>query len=147
MVNENSLSLWHRRLGLISIERIKQLMNDGVLKILDFTDFGTCIDCINRKQTNKISKSARRSSKTLEIIHIDIRGPFTPPCFNGQRYFISFIDDHTRFIYFYLVFDKAEAFDTCKSYKAEVGKQKERKIKIVRYDREGEYFGKYTENG
>ena len=42
-VNENSYILWHRRLCHISIDRVKRLVNDGVLSTLDFTDFNTCI--------------------------------------------------------------------------------------------------------
>ena len=122
LINENFSMLWHRRLGHISIERIKRLVKDGVLKTLDFTDFGTCVDCIKGKQTNKSTKGAKRSSEILEIIHIDICGPFATPCLNGQRYFISFIDDHTR--YMYLI----EALDAFKTYKAEVEKQRENKI-------------------
>lgn len=46
---ENSSFLWHRRLGHISIDRIKRLVNAGVLETLDFTDFDTCVDCIKGK--------------------------------------------------------------------------------------------------
>ncbi|RVW36055.1 Copia protein, partial [Vitis vinifera] len=46
VVKEDSSTLWHRRLGHISIDRIKRLVNDGVLSTLDFTDFETCVDCI-----------------------------------------------------------------------------------------------------
>ena len=147
LMNENSIWLWHRRLGHISIERIKRLVNDGVLKSLDFTNFGTCVDCIKGKQTNKTTKGAKRSSEILEIIHTDICGPFPTPCLNGQRYFISFIDDHTRFMFLYLLNDKAEALNAFKTYKVEVEKQKDKKIKIVRSDRGGEYYGRYTEKG
>ena len=133
--NENSSMLWHRRLRHISMERIKRLVKDGVLNSLDFTDFGTCVDCIKGKQTNKSTKGAKRSSNILKIIHTVLCGPFTPPCFNGQRYFVSFIDDHTRYMYLYLLFDKAEALDVFKAYKAEVEKQTEKSIKIVRSDR------------
>ena len=44
VVNEDSFTLWHQRLGHISIDRIKRLANDGVLSTLDFTDFETCVD-------------------------------------------------------------------------------------------------------
>ena len=64
--------LWHRRLGHISIDRIKRLVKDGVLSTLDYTDFETCVDCIKGKQTNKSEKHANRSSNILEIIHTDI---------------------------------------------------------------------------
>ncbi|KAL0286312.1 UNVERIFIED_CONTAM: Retrovirus-related Pol polyprotein from transposon TNT 1-94 [Sesamum angustifolium] len=76
----------------------------------------------------------------------NICGPF-PPCFNGQRYFVSFIDDYSRYMYLYLIFDKSEAFDAFKAYKVEVEKQLEKSIKIVRSDRGGEYYGRYTEKG
>ena len=46
VMNEDSSLLWHRRLRHISIERIKRLVNDGVLSALDFIDFDTCMDCI-----------------------------------------------------------------------------------------------------
>jgi hypothetical protein len=123
------------------------LVNDGVLKTLDFTNLGTCVDCIKGKQTTKTIKGAKRSYEILEIIHTDICGPFPTPYLNGQRYFISFIDDHTRFMYLYLLNDKAEALNAFKTYKVEVEKQKEKKIKIVRSDRGGEYYGRYTDKG
>ena len=50
-------------------------LNDGVLSILDFTDYETCIDCIKGKQTNKSKKGVKRSSDILEIIHTDICSP------------------------------------------------------------------------
>jgi hypothetical protein len=72
--------LWHRRLGHIFVERIKRLINDRILKALNFLDFGTCVDCIKGKQTNKTSKGAKRSEEILGIIHTDICGPFSTPC-------------------------------------------------------------------
>ena len=67
--NEESSLLWHQRLGHISIQRIKRLVNEGVLSALDFTDFETCLDCIKGKQTNKSKMGAKRSKHLLEIIH------------------------------------------------------------------------------
>ena len=77
------------------------MVNNGVLKAFDFTDFGICVDCIKGKQTNKAKKqSIRRTSDVLEIIHIDVSGPYDM-CLNGQRYFISFIDDYSRYMYLF----------------------------------------------
>jgi hypothetical protein len=128
-------------------QKIKRLVTDGILKTLDFTNFGTCVVCINGKQANKITKGAKRSYEILEIIHIDVCGPFPTPCLNGQRYFIFFIDDHTQYMYLYFLNDKAEVLNAFKTYKVEVEKRKEKKIKIVRFDRGGEYCGRYTKKG
>ena len=75
IMNENSSILWHQRLGHISIDRIKGLVNDIVLNTLDFTIFNTCIDYIKGKQTNKFKKGVKRSTDVLEIIHSDIYCP------------------------------------------------------------------------
>ena len=45
------------------------------------------------------------------------------------------------------LFDKAEALDVFKAYKAEVKRQQEKKIKIVQSGKGGEYYGSCTEKG
>jgi hypothetical protein len=96
VIDENSSKLWHQRLGHISIDRIKRLVNERVLNTLDFTDFETCLDCIKGKQTNKSKKGATRSSDIFEIIHIDICSPDLDS--HSHKYFISFIDDYSRYM-------------------------------------------------
>lgn len=63
--------LWHKRSDHIFIERIKRLVNDGILKALDFTDFSIYIDYIKGKK-NKFKRYTRRTSDILENIHINI---------------------------------------------------------------------------
>ena len=48
-------------------------------------------------------------------------------------------------MYLYLLNDKSEALDAFKVYKAEVEKQSGLSIKIVRSDRGGEYYGRFTD--
>ena len=50
-------------------------------------------------------------------------------------------------MYLYLLYCKYEALDDFKIFKAEVDNQCGKHIKIMRSDRGGEYYGKYTENG
>ena len=76
----------------------------------------------------------------LELIHfaqIGMNGVLTK---GGKRYFMTLIDDCTRFCYIYFFKSKDEALHYFKIYKAEVENQLERKIKRVRSDRGGEYF-------
>ena len=58
----------------------------------------------------------------------------------GKRYFITFIDNFSRFTYVYLMRNKDEFFDMFKCYKTEVENQNDRKIKILQSDRGSEYF-------
>ena len=53
LTDENSSSLWHKRLGHISKRRIERLVSDGILDSLDFADFEICKNCLKGKQTNK----------------------------------------------------------------------------------------------
>jgi transposase InsO family protein len=58
----------------------------------------------------------------------------------GKRYFMTLIDDSTRFCYIYLLKSKDEVLHYFKIYKTELENQLERKIKHLRSDRGGEYF-------
>ena len=144
---ENSATLWHKRLGHISKGRVERLVSDGILDSLDFSDFDVCVECIKGKQTKVKRLGANRSSDVLELIHTDICGPFPTESWNGQQYFISFIDDYSRYGHLYLIHEKSESLDMFKAYKAEVENQLNRRIKTVRSDRGGEYYGRYDGSG
>jgi transposase InsO family protein len=69
----------------------------------------------------------------------------------GKRYFMTLIDDVTKYCYVFLLKTKDKALECFKTYKDEVENQLE-KIKCVRSDRGGEYFSNefdlfYSENG
>ena len=104
--NENSASLWHKRLGHISKRRMERLVSDGILGPLIFTNMDVCVECIKGKQTNQRRYDANRYLDVLELIHTDTCGPFPSLSWNGQLYFISFIDNYSRFGYIYISFMK-----------------------------------------
>ena len=81
----------------------------------------------------------------LEIIHSDICCPDMDA--HGLKYFISFIDNCSRYMYLYMIHNKDEALDAFMVCKAEVEKQCSKKIKIVRTNGGGEYYGRYIEDG
>ena len=47
----------------------------------------------------------------------------------------------------YLLHNKNEALDVFKVFKVEVEKQCGKQIKIMKIDRDGEYYGRYTKDG
>ena len=147
LTKQSSAFLWHRRLGHISQRRLGRLVSEGIVGPLDFTDFKTCVECIKGKQTNKRKLCATRCTKVLELIHTDICGPFPTASWNGQQYFISFIDDYSRYGYIYLIHEKSQSLKTFKVFKTEVELQLGEKIKAVRSDRGGEYYGRYDGSG
>ena len=57
-----------------------------------------------------------------------------------ERDILSFIDDYSRYTYVFPLKTKDEAFETFKTYKAEVENKLSLKIKSIRSDRGGEYL-------
>ena len=118
--------LWHRHLGHITRDRIERLTINGILdslvflyfqSILDslgFSYFQTCVDCVKGKITKGRKKGATRNKGLLEIIHIDICGLFTLAILGEYKYFITFIDNFSRYGYISLIHEKSEALDMLK---------------------------------
>ena len=76
----------------------------------------------------------------LELVHTDVCGPMNIKAREGYRYFVTFIDDYSRYGYTYLLCHKSETFDRFKEFKAVAEKQLDSSIKSLRSDRGGEYL-------
>jgi hypothetical protein len=61
---------------------------------------------------------------------------------NGYVYYVSLIDDYSRWTWLYLLKSKDEVFSKFKEFKALIENLCERKIKILRSDNGGEYTSK-----
>ena len=61
-----------------------------------------------------------RAKEILEIIHSDICGPFNQMATRGFYYFITFIDDLSRYKHLYLMKYKSESFEKLKEFKVQV---------------------------
>ena len=87
-------------------------------------------------------KSVEKSNEILGLIHTDLCDFKATPSRGGKNYYISFIDEYSKYCYIYLVNTKDEALNSFKNYKAEVENQLDKKIKVLRSDRGGEYESK-----
>ena len=76
-------------------------------------------------------------------MHTNICDPFPITSWNGQQYFITFIDNYSRYGYLYLIHEKSQSLDVFKTFKAEVELQLGKKIKVVKSDHDGEYYDRY----
>jgi hypothetical protein len=66
---------------------------------------------------------------------------------DGYDSFITFIDDYSCYGYIYPIKERIEALDKFKIFKTEVENRHNLKIKIVRFDCSGEYYGRHTPFG
>ena len=95
----------------------------------------------------QIKKGAIQSSGLLELIHTDICGPFSVTLVDGFSYFFTFIDDYSRYEYIFPIHEWSKALDKFKIFKSGVENQHNLKIKVVRSDRGGEYYGRAAPYG
>jgi len=72
-----------------------------------------------------------RASSPLELIHPDICGPINVKVRHGAIYFITLVDDYSRYGYVYLLSHRYEALDVFKCFVAEVETQLKRRVKIL----------------
>ena len=77
--------------------------------------------------------------KPLEVVHTDVWGPTDTASIHGSRYYVSFIDDHTRKVWVYFMRNKSEVFQHFKDFKPMVEKKIELQIKTLRSNGGGEY--------
>ena len=83
--------------------------------------------------------STRRAEHPLEVIHSDVCGKIGTKSLSGAEYFVTFIDDHTRYSWVYPLKQKSEVFQRFQEWKAQVERSTGEKVKILRSDNGGEY--------
>jgi hypothetical protein len=123
------------------------MINLGLLPKFTIDAAHKCETCTESKFARQTFKSVfGRSNDVLGLIHSDLCDFKATPTRGGKNYYITFIDDCSKYCYVYLIHSKDEALNMFKTYKAEVENQLEKKIKILRSDRGGEYeFNAFAE--
>ncbi|KAL0278085.1 UNVERIFIED_CONTAM: hypothetical protein Sradi_7296700, partial [Sesamum radiatum] len=97
MDNQDNAQIWHARLGHISQDRIKRLVDSKSLEIDDLDHLPACESCLKGKMTKKpFVGQSTLASGLLDLIHSDVCGPLNTQARGGFSYFITFTDDHSR---------------------------------------------------
>ena len=115
----NSKHLWHLRLCHIAEDRITKLERMGILNNLESASNRTCEACLQGKmRRSPFIRQMARANNILEIIHSDVCGPFSEMARGGFYYFITFIDDLSRYGHLFFIKNKSESFEKFKEFKA-----------------------------
>ena len=56
----------------------------------------------------------------MESVHSDVCGPMSIKARGAYEYYVTFIDDYSRYGYVYLMHHKSETFDKFKEFRVEV---------------------------
>ena len=110
---------------------MKKLHSDGLLQSLGYESFDACEPCLLGKMTKTpFSGTMERDSDLLEIIHADVCGPMSVNARGRCHYFLTFIDDLSRYGYIYLMKHKSETFQKFKEFQSEVENHRNKKINV-----------------
>lgn len=132
------VSLWHRRLGHLHLDAVYQLCPESFR-----SDEGRCSTCVEgklRRNSFPSSDVSVRATAPLELIHSDV-GSVTPTSKGGSKYFVTFIDDYSRYAVVYPMKRKNEVLKKFDEYRRMVENLHSTTIKTLRSDNGGEYVG------
>lgn len=80
------------------------------------------------------------TSRSIELIHIDVCGQVRKKSLRGEQYFILFINDFTRMCWIGLLKYKYEAYDKFKTFKSLIENELDLKIKCLGSNMREEYI-------
>ncbi|KAJ6978380.1 hypothetical protein NC653_026695 [Populus alba x Populus x berolinensis] len=136
---------WHKKLGHPNSNVLTHLMKHGNFgnKNSFSTEFLDCSSCkLGKSKALSFPSHGSRASECFEIIHTDVWG-ISPVISHAQyKYFVTFIDDFSRFTWIYFLRSKADVFSTFQAFVVFVEYQFSAHIKILRSNSRGEYMSK-----
>lgn len=143
---KNCQHTWHRRLGHRSPDVLGEMKRNDLVTGLNVVDCGircTCECCIEGKMARPSfpQVAEKTSTQVLDIIHSDVCGPMEETSPGGCRYYMTLIDDHSRYTYVYFLRKKSEVEEKIREYVRLVENQFGRKPRIIRSDQGGEFSG------
>ncbi|PNX95813.1 retrovirus-related Pol polyprotein from transposon TNT 1-94 [Trifolium pratense] len=137
-------ALWHFRFGHTSQHRLEQMQQMYPTITINKDDF--CCDVCHLAKQKKLpyTLSNSRATHCLELLHMDIWGPFSTPTPHGHRYFLTIVDDFSRFTWIVLLKGKFETASKIKDFINLVENQFGSKVKILRSDNGPEFLSLTT---
>ena len=125
----------------INLKRMQRLVSCGPLANFTLEQLPLCQNCIQGKMTKRsFTGKGAKVEGCLDLIHLDMCGPFSVHARGGYEYFITFTNDYSRYGYVYLMKKTSETLDKFKEFKAESKKQLEIHFKSLHFDRGGTYM-------
>lgn len=93
-------------------------------------EFCKCLVCVEAQHAKKHFKFViRRKTKLHQLIHLDLADLKNSVSKDGKKYYITFIDEFSRYTKAYFLKSKDEAKNIFLKFKAKVKNRLDRKIK------------------
>ena len=141
---ETKEDVWHRRFGHLGARNLQKLAKHKLVDGFDFDaakQINFCESCVEGKHhwCHFPTSGGKRAKEPLGLVHSDICGKMSAESLSGAEYFLTFIDDKTRYVWVYVLKRKDQVFEKFLEWKALVEKSTGHKLKALRTDNGGEY--------
>ena len=132
--------LWHYRLGHLSHKQLQTLSQQFPTISCPNNSSIPCNVCQFAKQKCLSYKVSNSNAKcAFELVHFDIWGPFSTTSIHGHKYFLTVLDDFTRFTWVFLLKSKSEAPGKLQNFVIFVKVHFNAQIKFIRSDNGPEF--------
>lgn len=142
----SNIRTWHRRLGHLNVADLIKAKRNTAMRGMNFDQHegSECKICLRGKMSRApfTATKASHTTKPLEIIHIDICGPMRVESKSGSNYFITFINNHSRWCEVRFLQKKSDAYNAFNEVKALIENQTGERIKLLQSDNGREYLSK-----
>ena len=130
-----SSTRWHDRLGHASFSLVERLLRKNKLPFVGERNVETACDSCQRAKSHQSSYpiSTSVSTKPLQLIFYDVWGP-APSSVGRHTYYVSFIDDYSKYSWIYLLKKRSEVFQVFQNFQALVERKFDSKIIVVQSD-------------
>ena len=119
--------VWHRRFGHLGVGSLQRLSRDRLTDGFDY------------------NASQQLTSCDETCPHSDVCGKVNEKSLGGAEYFLSFIDDMTRYVWVYPLRTKDEVYEKFCEWKAMVELATGKRLKVINTDNGGEYTSREFE--
>lgn len=120
--------LWHRRLGHIPMSVIRKI--DMFSNKRNFM-LQYCNICPLARQIRlPFPTSNNRSLQCFELVHMDVWRPYKVETHNNMRFFLTLVDDCSRWTWVYLIHLKSDVSNILKQFLKMIKTQLEVQVKV-----------------
>jgi len=88
------------------------------------------------------SPSANRALKPFDLVHMDLWGPFSQSSVHGHKYFLTIVDDFSRYTWIILFKTKGDVRTHVQTFVSLIENQFHLSIKCIRSDNGPEFLQK-----
>lgn len=147
---EESVRLWHERLGHPGINTLKEMASQGLIPGIKTSNIDKffCDSCQSGKMHRLPfhANLSNRISKPGEFIHSDVCGKMPVTSLGGANYFLLFKDDCTSYRFVYFMKHKSDTFSTFLQFQQMIERQTGNKIKVFKSDNGREFVNEHFTN-